>query len=148
LWPGVLLLLAAVALGWWGRRSERSLPALGLLGATMMAMLHLHVAKSIGTSYDVHPIARQIRSLQEQGVAVANVGRYHAQFQFAGRLAQPLHELNADTIAPWLERNPDGMVVVYVGNAERVQASFSQAYRGGQAVLMSAEQMRAYLAGG
>jgi hypothetical protein len=77
---------------------------------------------------------------------VANEGTYHAQFQFHGRLAQPIAQLTRNEIPGWLEKHPDGVLVMYVKqkNAE-TRSLFRQPYRGGQAALMNADQARAYL---
>jgi 4-amino-4-deoxy-L-arabinose transferase-like glycosyltransferase len=148
-WPGLVLLLAAAGLGWYGRDQRWRLQALAVLGAAMLALVQAYLATSLAPAYDVHPIARQIRQLQDRGVPVANAGRYHAQFQFAGRLEQPLDQLQHGEILPWLDRHPNGVVVMY-GRGENVPARndmlFRQAYRGGVAMLLNAEQARSYLA--
>lgn len=148
-WPGIMLLMIVPITAWFGRDPRWRLPSLAILGAAAIALMQVYVAKNIGSSFDVHPIANQIKQLQDGGIPVANAGRYHAQFQFAGRLEKPLEQLNEDEISPWLDKNPAGVVVMYA-NRKNVQADvlFSQAYRGELAMLLSADQARAYLAGG
>lgn len=149
LWPGVVLLLIAAAAGLLGRNMHKRLPALASLGAAFLACLQMYVAASVGPGYDVRPIAQRIKQLQSQNVPVANMGRYHAQYQFAGRLEKPLAELNSSEIPAWLDKNPNGVVVMYVGRDDaQPEALFSQRYRGEMALLMNADQIRTWLASG
>jgi hypothetical protein len=105
--------------------------------------VQLYISPGAGSSYDMHPMANAIRQLQERGVAVANVGKYHAQFQFAGRLEQPIAQINPNELPDWLEKNPGGAVVIYVSRKRKpVESLFSQPYRGETAVLLSSAQAR------
>lgn len=143
-WPGVVLVAAALAAVSAGKKPGLRLPALAMLGAALLALVQLHVSPGAGPSYDMHPMAQAIRQLQDRGIPVANVGKYHAQFQFAGRLEQPLAQVNANELPAWLEKNPHGAVVAYVSrNREPAEFLFSQPYRGETAVLLSADQARA-----
>lgn len=148
-WPGLALLLAAAGLGWYGRDQRRRLQALAVLGVAVLALVQIYVSASLAPAYDVHPIALQIRQLQDRGVPVANGGRYHAQFQFAGRLEHPLDQLEYGEISQWLDTHPDGAVVMYARRGKVPAQSdtlFRQPYRGGVAMLLSAQQARTYLA--
>lgn len=148
-WPGALLLGVSLVLGWMGRGEHWRLPALACLGAAFMALLQIYISGDVGPSYDVHPVAREIRKLQDRDVPVANEGRYHAQYQFAGRLEKPLAQLNASEIPSWLDSHPNGVVVMYAGRTEaEARALFRQNYRGEVALLMNAEQARNFLANG
>jgi 4-amino-4-deoxy-L-arabinose transferase-like glycosyltransferase len=143
-WPGAALLpVAALALAL-GRQEARRLPALALLGAALYAAALCFVSGNLWQRYDVHPIAGEIRKLQARGVPVANNGFYHAQFHFAGRLEKPIDELLEVTeIAPWFERHPDGVLILYVTPKEGEAARFSQPYLGEHAQLVDAAQLRA-----
>ncbi len=144
-WPGFLLLAAALAAPWLGRAEPLRLPVLGILGASLFALVQVYISPGTARSYDMHPMANAIKQLQERGVPVANLGRYHAQYQFAGRLVQPLAQLNRDEISAWLEKNPQGAVVAYVSRKrEAPESLFSQPYRGETAVLLNAEQARLF----
>ncbi|HQT00896.1 MAG: glycosyltransferase [Hydrogenophilales bacterium 16-64-46] len=142
LWPG-LALVAVAALAWFaGRRARAALPALALLGTGLFALLQLAAARSIEPLYDVKPMAEAIRQVQDSGRTVANLARYHAQYQFLGRLREPLVELKGAEIRPWLEAHPTDYAVVYLpnrGDMRDVVARHQQAYRGGEAVLVEAK---------
>ncbi len=146
-WPGVVLLASAFGLFLSARYPVWRLPSIALLGAIFLAVMQVSVLGSLGRIYEVQPIAQKIRALQDRGVPVANEGTYHAQFQFHGRLEQSIAQLTRNEIPGWIEKHPDGVVVMYVKQKDAgVQVLFSQPYRGGQAALMNADQARAYLA--
>jgi 4-amino-4-deoxy-L-arabinose transferase-like glycosyltransferase len=48
------------------------------------------------------PMARELARHQALGHPVANEGKYHAQYQFSGRLTQPLVALSGKELADWL----------------------------------------------
>lgn len=112
-----------------------------LAWASLLAMLWLLAAllRPLAPAYDVAPMARELARYQAQGRPVANEGKYHAQYQFAGRLGQPLAALHAPALADWLEAHPDGVAVVYLRADEQAapyRALFRQPYRGGTALLV------------
>lgn len=142
-WPGVLLMLAAGAAMWLGKTQNWRVPVLAVLSALLFALVQFCISPGAGRSYDMHPMAMAIQRLQSQGVPVANLGKYHAQFQFIGRLEQPLAELDLSDLYDWLKNNPQGAVVVYISRRQALPESImSQPYRGETAVLLSADQIR------
>lgn len=114
-------------------------PRLAWAGLLVLAWLLIAVLRPLAPAYDVAPMAGEIAKYQAQGRPVANEGKYHAQYQFAGRLSQPLEALHAPRLADWLESHPDGVAVVYLRREEDpapYQALFRHAYRGGISLLI------------
>ncbi len=145
-WPGVVL-LGWIALTYWlGRRDDGRVPALALQSAGLLVLLHCQLAPWLWQRYDARPIAAAIRSYQDKGFPVAHLGKYHDQFQFAGRLTQPLAELDGNGLKAWFSRHPQGMVVVYWDPRQPLPFTplFSQPYRGKIALLLDAGQFAKY----
>jgi len=144
-WPGMLLILTAAAAAWLGRKPEWRMAALAMLGATFFALAQCYVSDNLWRRYDIRPLAQEIGKLQARGIAVANHGDYHAQYQFFGRLEKPIDELATPfEIQPWFEQHPDGVLIMYVTPKPGEAAPlFSQPYIGETAVLLSAGQARA-----
>ncbi|MDT3734968.1 MAG: glycosyltransferase family 39 protein [Denitratisoma sp.] len=144
-WPGVLLVLAAAAAAWLGRKAEWRMASLATLGAALFALIQFYVADNLWRRYDIRPLAQEIRKLQDRGVAVANHGDYHAQYQFFGRLQQPVAELPTPfDIQPWFDKHPDGVLILYeTPRAGAPAPLFSQPYIGETAELLDAGQLRA-----
>ncbi len=145
-WPGIMLLVVAASTAVLGRKRHLGLPALAVLGALLFALVQMYISASAWQSYDVRPMANAIRQYQERGLTVANLGNYHAQYQFAGRLTRPVEQLGQKDLQIWLDKNPDGVLVVYVSRRqEPAEYLFSQPYRGETAVLLSNAQARLQL---
>ncbi len=140
-WPGALLALLALAAWAAGRRGLPAVPNLALLGAAALALLQLAAKPSIDPLYDIKALALAIGEVQAQGLPVANAARYHAQYQFLGRLQAPLLELHGAELKRWLAEHPEGYAVIYLKDRQgldAIPARHKQAYRGGAAVLVDA----------
>jgi 4-amino-4-deoxy-L-arabinose transferase-like glycosyltransferase len=141
LWPGIALLVTALASAWAVRRTVPATLALAALSAALVATLLAALTPALGPRYDIRPMAKAIKQLQDEGGVVANAAKYHAQYQFAGRLERPLVELTGDATVPWLAANPRAWTVVYLRRAQEmrgVPARHAQVYRGGAVVLVDA----------
>jgi 4-amino-4-deoxy-L-arabinose transferase-like glycosyltransferase len=142
LWPGALLLLLALAAWVAGRRGVPPGLNLALLGAATLALVQLAAMRSFDTLYDIKPMAQAIKQVQDEGRPVVNAARYHAQYQFLGRLEAPLVELQGAELTRWLAAHPEAYVVIYLKdtqNLDTIPARHKQVYRGGAAVLVNAE---------
>jgi len=140
-WPGALLALLALAAWVAGRRGFPAVPNLALLGAATLVLVQLAAKPSIDPLYDIKALALAISDVQAQGLPVANAARYHAQYQFLGRLQTPLLELHGAELKRWLAEHPEGYAVIYLKDRQQldaIPARHKQAYRGGAAVLVDA----------
>jgi 4-amino-4-deoxy-L-arabinose transferase-like glycosyltransferase len=90
---------------------ERALTALAGAATVLLVAAHVGFARYVAPAYDVGPIARYLHALERGGHPIAHVGRYHAQFQFAGRLERPLEVIDQADVARWRAEHPGGVVV-------------------------------------
>ena len=142
LWPGVLLVLLGGATWIAGRRGISPLINMTLLGAGTLALIQLAAMHALRPLYTIKPMALAIRQVQEAGRPVANAARYHAQYQFLGRLEAPLVELQGTELVRWLEAHPEAHVVMYLKDRQNLDGFpvlHKQAYRGKVAVLVDAQ---------
>jgi 4-amino-4-deoxy-L-arabinose transferase-like glycosyltransferase len=149
MWPGVLLVLLALAAWVAGRRGVSPFVNLALLGAATLALVQLAAMRSIEPLYEIKPMALAIKQVQDEGRPVANAATYHAQYQFLGRLETPLVELRGADVAPWLAAHPEAYVVIYLKDVDAlaaIPARHKQRYRGGAAVLVDARTAAGLLA--
>ena len=149
LWPGVLLVLLAGAAWVAGRRGVSPVLNLAVLGAAVLALVQMAAMRSIDPLYDIKPLALAIKQVQDEGLPVANAARYHAQYQFLGRLEAPLVELQGTELTRWLAAYPEAYVVMYLKdtqNLDAIPARHKQAYRGGAAVLVDVKTAASLLA--
>lgn len=150
LWPGVALVLLAMAALAAGRHGAPPVVSLALLGSFMAMLVQAAIMVSLKPAYDIKPMAQTIRQTQSEGLPVANAAKYHAQYQFLGRLHTPLVELTGtEKQTRWLAAHPDGYVVVYledVKEADSIPARYKQTYRSGSVVLVDAKTAARLLA--
>jgi 4-amino-4-deoxy-L-arabinose transferase-like glycosyltransferase len=147
-WPGVSLVLVALAAWLAGRRGISPIVNLGLLGTATLALVQVAAMDSVKPLYDIKPMAQAIKQVQDEGRPVANVATYHAQYQFLGRLEAPLVELQGADATRWLSAHPEGYAVMYPNTRDlaAIPARYKQAYRGGAAVLVDAKTAAGLLA--
>jgi 4-amino-4-deoxy-L-arabinose transferase-like glycosyltransferase len=122
---------AVVAVGW------RSITAAALALATAVTAVALAAdlgpVRALASRLDVGPTARFLKAQQDAGRPIVHVGRYDAQYQFAGRLTRPLEEVDPTQAPRWAQRHPDGVLVDYAFDAcpQGSEAPvFARRYRG------------------
>lgn len=149
-WPGVALMVVAALLYLWGRRSRKPLVPLALLGVALACAIQLAVLRPQYDSYAMHPVAQAVKQVQDAGGQVGHMGFYHDQYQFAGRLRQPLVQIEGlDAVRAWVRAYPQAHVVLYTRDMhmlDGVPVVARQRYRGGSAALLTNAAAQAFLA--
>ncbi|MDX9860592.1 MAG: glycosyltransferase family 39 protein [Rhodospirillales bacterium] len=108
-----LSIVAAVRLVGDGRRAG-AVFALGLMSAAAVGAVHLAARPLLAEAFDQAPLARQLGDWQRAGSPLAHFGKYHAQFNFLGRLTAPVDILDdAAQAAAWTARHPTGRIISY-----------------------------------
>lgn len=117
--PWAVLPFAAVTVAAWLFRRGRptgTVFALGLMAVAAVAAGHLAARPMLAATFDAASFARQLSNWQRAGHALANYGKYHGQFNFLGRLADPVELLDdPEEAAAWVAAHPDGRIVSYPG---------------------------------
>ena len=112
LWGPALLLWAFVLI-----RLNLSLVATVRVAALTMlfmtAVVYLGVLSLVTTPFDLNQASRQVAHLQERGLPVAWLGKYHGQFHFIGRLQERIEPLGDKmALQRWLESHRNGYLLV------------------------------------
>lgn len=133
LWPGaalvvigvLTLLIPAVA-------PDRQVLLITISSVLLVIGGHLGVLRPAALSYDLEPIAERLGRLQAEGRPIAHLGRYHGQFHFYGRLEQPLEEIAQRNVEQWVDRHPEGYVILYYDkwDGPETGADYVQSFRG------------------
>ena len=98
---------------------------------TLVALL-CSLGRAAASTYDVSRIANYLSRLEREGHPLAHAGRYHGEYQFAGRLRRPLEVIEPGDADGWMSRHPDGYVVVYSNRlVPRPEDELRHAFRGG-----------------
>jgi 4-amino-4-deoxy-L-arabinose transferase and related glycosyltransferases of PMT family len=145
--PAGLAVLAVAALcHWMARRGqvEDGLHACVVAVFGLFAILHLAVFNPhLRDAYDLGPISRVIAEYQKSGYDIAFAGDYAGEYNFSGRLKQPLAELHLNEVSAWTAAHPDGIVVTLLRDElASFPPLFSQAQRGRTAVLLPSRAYR------
>jgi hypothetical protein len=111
-WPVPALALAAAALLFFSRE-DTAVQVRALAFATLfgMAVVGAGVVPALVPYADPAPVARVLAGLQARQVPLAHLGKYHAQYNFAGRLAVPIDILDPSELAAWVAAHPQGRVM-------------------------------------
>jgi 4-amino-4-deoxy-L-arabinose transferase-like glycosyltransferase len=110
----------------------RRVRMLATASPALVLAIHLGIMPFLRSAHDLHPIAGHLRVLQQSGVPIAHLGKYHGQFHFLGRLTQPIAVVELDEIQRWAQANPSGRIIAYGEDADwqpRGEPEFSQHYR-------------------
>jgi 4-amino-4-deoxy-L-arabinose transferase-like glycosyltransferase len=139
---GVLIILLSLAfLVFVPRNRNQNIKSLTTLTVLLLVIIQAGILAAGSAPYDVKPLSAYLAKIQEQGYPVANAAKYDGQFQFVGRLKQPLEVISRDEVSEWLTGHPQGRVVQYFkqwpqGIGQKVE--FVQPFRGQFAVVSSA----------
>ena len=146
-WPIVLMMLLTPLLlifSRWNTRTQLRVLAFAVLAAC--AVLAAGVIPAFAPYADPVPTARHLAQLQEDKTPVAHLGKYHATYNFSGRLRAPIAILGHDELAAWVRKNPGGQVLT----VERTRAAkggpeYQWQYRGAWLQLWRGEALVASL---
>jgi hypothetical protein len=101
-----------------GQATPRALIArmtqLALLPTLVVVSFNIEFAQSLRPFFDLSPLAERIHELQQSGRGVAVLGRYRGEYDFLGRLDQPVTVFaSAGAALGWAAQNPDGVILSY-----------------------------------
>jgi hypothetical protein len=98
--------------------------------------------------FDTKPIAQKIAKFQTENVAVAFYnGKYHAQFQFTGRLTQPLTLLESrEILQNWAQENSNGVILLDSEKLPETFCFYSHPYRAGELGFIQAKTLLEHFA--
>ncbi|MBF0251822.1 MAG: hypothetical protein HQL35_14465, partial [Alphaproteobacteria bacterium] len=115
--PALVLTIAAVMSRAAGALAQTRLIAVS--AATVIVFLHMAAEPAFRMAYDLEPTALEVKAWQTQGRPVAYIGKYHAEFQFLGRLNAPVDVIDdMGLAADWARAHPDGILIATLGAGE------------------------------
>lgn len=126
------------------RRPRTRVHARAITGACILLLIVVHVALRpfLFENFDLRPLARHVAKLQDQGILVANVHKYHGQYQFLGRLKKPLAITWQHSALQWSKDHPNAkLIATHRGLPEGVVPEFVQKFRGREIAVWSAQDI-------
>ena len=119
---------------------------IGTASVLVLLSAYAGLGRALFDSYDVRPVARHLARAEAAGRPIAHFGKYHGQFQFVGRLRQPLQTLmSQQEILAWADAHPDGAVIVYSYRpltSRSAQPEFRQGFKGREVYVWRAADLR------
>ena len=113
LWPIAALALAApVLLFFAGKPAAVQVRALAFAMLVGVAVVGAGVIPAFVPYGDPGPAARHLAALQAAKVPLAHLGKYHAQYNFVGRLRAPIQILEPPEVKAWAAAHPSGQIVL------------------------------------
>lgn len=147
-WPGVaagLVVLAVATLICFDRPCGPNFRIASFSAAMAVCLIaaEMAVVPALRPRLDMSETAAFVARLQAADRPIANVGDYHGQYNFLGRLTQPIDVIFADHAVAWAEAHRNGAVITY---PDQVPASgpaplFIHPYRGRVVVIWDAEDL-------
>lgn len=136
---GVLYLLLGVFMLLPGRGKLRRIATASLIGSAAAYALF-----AVGTypAFDMRPAAYLLAHAEADGHAIGNLGIYDGQFEFMGRMTEPVDRLyEGQFLQDWATRHPSGLVIAYPNQLAPYDLRYArlvQPYRGTWMVIWNA----------
>ncbi len=144
LWSGLILIAGPMVLFFNVNKSVHLFTWRStLLSGLLVSVLYLGVIKAAGNAYDIRGISYKIKEIQNQGLPIANVGKYHGQYNFIGRLDRSPDVVEEYQLADWFAAHPNGRIIMYFGKGHPLGISkpdFLQNYLGDQVGILSKDE--------
>jgi 4-amino-4-deoxy-L-arabinose transferase-like glycosyltransferase len=123
--------------------TRRSIVAFASLSIALLAAIHIALL-TLRPTFEVGQIAAFLRQAESTGTPIGILGDYEGQFHFAGRLKQPIVELNHTTALTWSAAHPDGLLITVPQSVPTdMTPAFVARYRGRQAAIWHARDVAA-----
>ncbi len=150
LWPILALtLIAPLLLGFARRPTAIQLRALSFAVLAGVAIIGAGVIPAFVPYSDPGPAARYLAALQEAKLPLAHLGKYHAQYNFAGRLRTPIEILDHHELRAWVAGHPAGRVMTVERERAESGPEYQWPFRGawlqlwrGEALLVARPELR------
>lgn len=112
--PAFAVLLVHVLSAVWGEALRPRVLRVAVLSWIAMLSIVAALGRVWGADYDMDAVSRRIAAFESAGAPVAQLGKYHGQFHFAGRLVGRIEELpTVSALRGWARAHPGGAVVNY-----------------------------------
>ncbi len=82
-------------------------------GVGVLVLALLAIGMQFNKLYGTDQIGAHLANAVRQQRAIAHVGPYEGQFQFAGRLTGPVAVIDGTEVADWCVQHPTGLVITY-----------------------------------
>jgi len=114
-WGGLIILAAVLIIKTTSQGlAHRRLRVLAGGMVILVASLHLALVPRFADHYSMKPNGEALAKLEAEGWPLLHFGKYHGQYQFAGRLKTPIPWTDkTDELEAYLAANPKAKIIAY-----------------------------------
>ena len=145
-WLSYGLLAIGVTLFFVKQRSTSRLVACTAVSSLVLCAVVFASDVPFFQRYDLHGISGAIKQKQADGYSILHLGKYHGQFQFIGRLEQPLVQLDSmEEIGRYAATHDKVALITYEKQATPVnkeEVYFEQPFRSRRLVMWNKQGIR------
>lgn len=144
LWLGCLIVLLSIFLYLIPKKSiSQTTQQISIFSILLITSLMFVIFHSAGAAYDVRPVSKKIKSLENQHIPLAYIGGYAGVYNFLGRLNRSPDIISIGQTENWFKAHPNGRVIRYFETLEEIngpQSEFAQIYKGGAIGILNQTQ--------
>jgi len=143
---GVGVIMVAILLLW--LRTQKTWIAISVASVLLFLNVEAAVFSVLGYRYDMAPAAEKIKQLQNDNIPVVfYIAKYHGQYNFVGRLIQPIPVIQTRaSLKKWLEKYPNTVVLQVVSEDAEMHVLAAYPFKGRRVVFVPAEMFIQHLA--
>lgn len=144
LWLGCLIVLLSILLYVIPKKNiSQTTQQISIFSILLITSLMFVIFHSAGAAYDVRPVSKKIKSLENQHIPLAYIGGYAGVYNFLGRLNRSPDIIIMSQTESWFKAHPYGRVIRYFETLEEINGSrseFAQIYKGGAIGILNQAQ--------
>ena len=104
---------------------------ISIISVILVITIHGISKPRLDKAYDLRKISNILLNAQKQGYIIANMDKYHGQYNFLGRLIRPIVVTDSKLLEGWLKKNLKSKIVSYhYSSPEKNRPEYFQAFRG------------------
>ncbi|UCH53280.1 MAG: glycosyltransferase family 39 protein [Pseudomonadota bacterium] len=109
---GFGIMVVGVALAWLPvRETRRRVSDMAIVGTLFVVLAVLGLGVEFDRQWSVTGTAQYLSGVERAGRPIAQIGDYHGEYHFAGRLTRPIAVLSAARANQWAENYPNGVII-------------------------------------
>lgn len=138
---GLSVIAIALCLASWVMHF-RKLSVIALSSALVMSIVigFFFFFHYTGLQYNLRPAALMLKEFSDKQIPTAFVGDYQGQFNFLGRMTQPLQVISAKQVSSWAQQHPNGYLV-FIEKHKPAQSTYLQPHREHWLIFRAASQI-------
>ena len=106
-----MMLVGIFWMVWRPPNIEKRVFAISLSSVIIIALFFVSLERAYTPYYDVRPMAKRLQLIEQKHEPIAHIGHYDDQYNFLGRLKQPLTIINQSQTKKWAKAHPNGWIV-------------------------------------